>query len=181
MEGAKKKSYDVIIFNNPIDSHFIQQIESKLEKVSIKRVDADTIDKLIDKDEKVESVLNAEEETSLKELFETVAGKEKYSIKLESLSPEDNPVIITQSEWMRRMKDMSRLSGNNTGMDMFPGGYDLILNTNHKLSKKIADGKGDAQSKKLAGYLFDLARLSQNLLSGQDLTDFVSRSVEWLD
>ena len=116
----------------------------------------------------------------MQQTFETIAGKDKYTIKLESLSPEDAPVLITQSEWMRRMKEMSRLSGNNS-MDMFPGGYDLILNTNHKLSKKIADANGNEESTKLAGYLFDLARLSQNLLSGQDLTDFVNRSIAILD
>jgi len=177
IDAAKKKSYDILIFNNPIDNHFIQLIESKIEKLSVKRVDADTLDKLIDKDEKIGSVLNSEEETSLKETFESIAGKEKYSVKLESLSPEDAPVMITQSEWMRRMKEMSRMNGMGN-MDSLPGGYDLILNTNHKLSKKIADAKGDEEAKKLSGYLFDLARLSQNLLSGQDLTDFVSKSIE---
>ena len=181
VEAVKKKSYDILVFNNPIDSHFIQHIESKEEKLTIKRVDADTSDKLIEKDEKIESVLSKDEEAALQEVYETVAGKEKYSVKLESLSPEDAPVLITQSEWMRRMKEMSRLSGGGANMDMFPGGYDLILNTNHKLAKKIADAKESEESTKLAGYLFDLARLSQNLLSGQDLTDFVNKSMERLD
>ena len=180
IDAVKKKSYDVLVLNNPIDSHFIQHIESKEEKLAIKRVDADTPDKLIEKEDKVASVLNKDEETALQQAFENIAGKDKYTVKLESLSPDDAPALITQSEWMRRMKEMSRLSGNNS-MDMFPGGYDLILNTNHKLSKKIADGKGDEESAKLAGYLFDLARLSQNLLSGQDLTDFVNRSIEQLN
>jgi len=180
VEAVKKKSYDVLVFNNPIDSHFIQHIESKEEKLAIKRVDADTPDKLIEKDEKIESVLSKDEEAALQEVYENIAGKDKYTIKLESLSPDDAPVLITQSEWMRRMKEMSRLSGG-ANMDMFPGGYDLILNTNHKLSKKIADSKDTEDTKKLAGYLFDLARLSQNLLSGQDLTDFVNKSIDQLN
>jgi len=180
VEAVKKKSYDVLVFNNPIDSHFIQHVESKEEKLTIKRVDADTPDKLIEKDEKIESVLSKDEEAALQQVYETVAGKEKFTVKLESLSPEDAPVLITQSEWMRRMKEMSRLSGGSN-MDMFPGGYDLILNTNHKLAKKIADAKDNEDSAKLAGYLFDLARLSQNLLSGQELTDFVNKSMERLD
>jgi molecular chaperone HtpG len=180
VEAARKKTFDVLVFNNPVDNHFIQQIETKQEKLSIKRVDADTPDKLIDKDEKVESVLSQEEQDALKTVYETVSGKDKYTIKTESLSPEDAPVIITQSEWMRRMKDMSKLSGMGD-MNAFPGGYDLILNTNHKLSKRIADQKDTEDGKKLASYLFDLARLSQNLLSGQDLTDFVNKSVSWLE
>jgi len=178
--AVKKKSYDVLVFNNPIDSHFIQHIEGKEEKLAIKRVDADTPDMLIEKEDKIESVLTKDEETVLQQVYENVAGKDKYTVKLESLSPEDAPVLITQSEWMRRMKEMSRLSGG-ANMDMFPGGYDLILNTNHKLAKKIADTKESEESTRMAGYLFDLARLSQNLLSGQDLTDFVNRSMERLD
>jgi molecular chaperone HtpG len=180
VEAAKKKSYDVLVLNNPIDNHFIQQIESKEEKLSIKRVDADTLDKLIDKDEKIESVLSKEEEENLKATYETVAGKDKFTVKLESLSPDEGPVIITQSEWMRRMRDMSRMSGMGN-MDAFPGVYDLIINTNHQLSKKIAEKKDSEDGKKLASYLFDLGRLSQNLLTGQDLTDFVNKSISWLE
>jgi molecular chaperone HtpG len=178
IEAAKKRSYDVLLFDQPIDMHWIQQLEGKLEKISIKRVDADTLDKLIDKDEKKESVLSKKEEEKLEGMFKDLVEGSPFSVKMEALAPEDAPVMITQSEWMRRMREMSRMSGMGNENN-FPGSFELVVNTNHPIAKKLLE-KGKKDGKALASQLFDLARLSQNMLTGQELTDFVARSVEYL-
>jgi molecular chaperone HtpG len=179
IESAKKRGYDVLLFDHPIDNHLIQQLESKLEKTSIRRVDADSMDKLIDKDVKTESVLSKDEESKLETIYKETAGEQQFQVKLEALSPDEAPVMIAQSEWMRRMKDMSRLSGMGSA-DAFPGGYELIVNTNHPLSKKIIEQGEGADAKRIASQLFDLARLSQHMLTGEELTGFISRSMQYL-
>lgn len=181
INAAAKKGFDVLKLDLPLDSHFIQLLENKNEKLSIKRVDADTLDKLIDKGEKTESVLSKNEEEALQKVFKESINNDHFQVKTEALSPDDAPVIITQSEWMRRMKEMSRLSGVGGNEDSFPGNYDLIINTNHPLAKKITELKEGDKQQVFAKHLFDLARLSQNMLSGKELTDFISRSVNYLD
>ncbi len=180
VQSAIKRGYNVLKFPHPIDNHFMQQLETKLDKVSIKRVDSDTIDRLIDKDEKTESVLSADEQKEVSDLYIAAVNDTKYTIKTEALSPDEAPVMITQSEWMRRMMDMQRMNGMNVG-DNFPGGYDVIVNTNHPLAKKLVGMRKDEKKKDFAKHLFNLARLTQNMLAGKDMTEFVQRSIEFLD
>lgn len=173
IQSATAKGYDVFLLDGPIDSHYIGKIEGSAEKVQLKRVDADIVDKLIAKDEEVTSVLSEEESTKVKEAFETTVNNPMFTVQLESLSPEELPVTIILPEFTRRMKEMSKSSGMNAGA--FPDQYNLIVNANHALTQKVL--KGDDKSKELAQQAIDLAKLSQGLLKGADLTNFIKRSV----
>lgn len=171
IESAKDKGYDVLLLDEVIDNHFIGNLEQKNEKFQLKRVDADTLSKIIDKDEKNESVLNEEDTTQLKEVFEGVVDKEKYTINPEVMSPTDSFLTITRSEWERRMSEM----GGMGGMQMFgqmPEKYTVAVNTNHPLASKVLKTKGDKQTE-LLSQAINLAKLSQNLLTGKELSDFV--------
>lgn len=171
IESAKDKGYDVLLLDEVIDNHFIGNLEQKNEKFQLKRVDADTLSKIIDKDEKNESVLNEEDTTQLKEVFEGVVDKEKYTINPEVMSPTDSFITITRSEWERRMSEM----GGMGGMQMFgqmPEKYTVAVNTNHPLASKVLKTKGDKQTE-LLSQAINLAKLSQNLLIGKELSDFV--------
>jgi len=151
----------------------VSNIEQKLEKVMLKRVDADTIDKLIDKDEKAESVLSDDEVTKLREGFESNIADDTFNFQTISLSPDEDFLTITRSEWERRMSEM----GNMGGMAMFgemPEKYTVSINTNHALAKKALDSKDDDQKALMANAL-DLAKLAQNLLKGKALSDFIKR------
>ena len=177
IKTANDKGYDVLILDGPLSSHYIQKIEGELE-VSFARVDADTLDKIIAKEEDIPSKLDKEQEDSLTPLFEKVVDKEKYHIQVESLSEVEKPVLITQSEFMRRMKEQQAVGGG--GMHMMgamPEMFNLVINTNHELTTKIVSAKGKKQEK-LAKQAVDLALLSHGLLKGKDLTDFVERSFE---
>jgi molecular chaperone HtpG len=177
IQSATKKGYDVMVMNSPIDTHFISQLEQKLEKTQLKRVDADVADKLIKKDENPESVLTEEQSTQIKEIFDKAINKPAYKVKLESLSPDELPVTVTMDEFMRRMKDMAAMGGGMSFYGSMPDNYNVIVNGNHKLiSKILADENTDAQAQ-LAKQAFDLALLSQGLLTGAELTEFVNRSV----
>lgn len=181
IESAKNRAYDVLVLDGVLDSHFINHLEQKLEKTQLKRVDSETIDKLIAKDEKVASVLSKEEEETVKQVFETAINNTNMTVAVESLSPDDLPVTITMSEWMRRMKDMQKTGGGG-GMYGFmgamPDNYNVAINGNHALVQKILKAESDDQKNKLAKQVYDLALLSQNLLTGADLTNFIKRSVE---
>jgi len=181
IEIAKNRAYDVLVLDGMLDSHFINHLEQKLEKTQLKRVDSETIDKLIAKDEKVASVLSKEEEETVKKVFETAINNTNMTVAVESLSPDDLPVTITLSEWMRRMKDMQKTGGGG-GMYGFmgamPDSYNVAINGNHALVQKILKAESDDQKTKLAKQVYDLALLSQNLLTGADLTNFIKRSVE---
>lgn len=179
---AVDKGYDVLIFDTPIDSHFINHMETKLENTQIKRVDADNVDKLIDKDEKRELILSEDDKTSLLGVFEKSIGNPSYKVSIEPLSPTDAPVTVTMPEFMRRMKDM-QATGGGGGFNMFgsmPDSYDVSVNGNHPLADKIIKAKTDKTKEKVAKQAFDLALLSQGLLEGKDLTDFIKRSTEIL-
>lgn len=177
IQSATKKGYDVMVMNSPIDTHFISQLEQKLEKTQLKRVDADVADKLIKKDENPESVLTEEQSTKVKEIFDKAINKPAYKVKLESLSPDELPVTVTMDEFMRRMKDMAAMGGGMSFYGSMPDNYNVIVNGNHKLiSKILADENTDVQAQ-LAKQAFDLALLSQGLLTGAELTEFVNRSV----
>ncbi|ADY53436.1 Heat shock protein Hsp90 [Pseudopedobacter saltans DSM 12145] len=178
IQSAQKKGYDVLLMNTPIDGHFVTNIEHKLEKVSIKRVDADVVDKLIDKDEKLEHILSEEQSNKVKEVFEKAINKPTYKVSVVAMSPEELPVTVTMDEFMRRMKEMAAMGGG--GMQFYgsmPDSYNVAINGNHKLVSKILESADEKAQSELAKQAFDLALLSQGLLTGADLTAFVNRSV----
>ena len=179
IEGAKNKSYDVLLFEGILDSHFINSLEQKLEKTHIKRVDSDTAEKLITKEEKLESVLGKEEEEQVKTIFEKAINNKNMTVAVEPMSPEDLPVVITMSEFMRRMKDMAKTGGGGYGfMGSMPDNYNVAINGNHSIVQKILKADSEEQKAKLAKQSYDLALLSQNMLTGAELTNFIKRSVE---
>lgn len=181
ISAATDKGYDVLVFDTPIDSHFINHLEMKLEKTQIKRVDADNIDKLVDKDEKKELAISDEEKDQLKSVFEGAIANQQYTVAVEPLAPEDSPVTVTMPEFMRRMKDMQATGGG--GFNMFgsmPDSYNVTVNGNHKLADKILKSEGEEAQGSLAKQAFDLALLSQGLLEGKNLTEFIKRSTEIL-
>jgi molecular chaperone HtpG len=179
IQTAKKRSYDVLELDTVIDSHFINMLEQKLEKTSLKRVDSDTLDKLIDKDEKKESVLNEKETEQVKGVFEKAINNKSYTVQLEAMAPDEMPVSVTMPEFMRRMKDMSAAGGG--GMQMFgnfPDNYTVSINANHAIAAKILNEKEEQKQQALAKQAFDLALLQQNMLQGAELTAFIQRSID---
>lgn len=176
--AARDKGYDVLEMTGVLDNHFINTLEQKFENSSFARVDADIIDKIIRKEEEQPSKLNEKDQEKLKPLFEKFAGKEQYAVVFESLSEADQPVIITQPEFMRRMKDMSKLGGGMDYMGTLPDSYNLVVNSNHKLIGGILEEKDGEKQEQLVKQLTDLAKLSQNLLKGEELTAFIRRSVD---
>jgi molecular chaperone HtpG len=153
-------------------------MESKLEKVKFVRVDANTADKLIDKDENAVSKLTEEEIKNLKELFEKVLNNNKFQIQMEHLSETDHAVMLTQTEWMRRMKDMSKLGGGMSFYGSMPEQYNMVVNSNHPLMAKILQETEDSKKENIVKQATDLALLSQGLLKGEELTKFLKRSLE---
>jgi molecular chaperone HtpG len=177
---AKEKGYQVLLLDSPIVSHLIQKLEADNENVTFARVDADHIDKLIQKEEETISKLSDDEKEKLKTSIETVVPKENYTVQLENLDSNASPFIITQPEFMRRMKEMSATGGGGMfGMGNFPDMYNLVVNTNSELATTILNSPEDAQ-KDLVKQALDLAKLSQGLLKGEELTAFVKRSFETL-
>ena len=179
IDAAKSRGYDVLLMETMLDPHFINHLESKLKDVSFVRVDSDTVDKLISKEENTISKITEEEQNTLKPIIEGAVNKEQFSVVFENLSETDSPMIITRPEFMRRMKDMSALGGGGMGFyGNMPEMYNLVVNANHPLIGKIlAEGDGDKKST-LARQAADLALLSQGLLKGEKLTSFIKRSVE---
>jgi len=177
IQSANKKGYDVLVMNSPIDNHFISQLEQKLEKTSLKRVDADVADKLIKKDDAPETVLTEEQSTQVKDIFNKAINRPAYNVQIESLSPDELPVTITMDEFMRRMKDMAAMGGGMSFYGNMPDNYKVIVNGNHKLVSRILQEEDEAVQAQLSKQAFDLALLSQGLLTGADLTEFVKRSV----
>jgi len=180
VESATRRGYDVLLMDSQIDAHFINSLEYKLEKTSLKRVDADTLDKLIDKGLNNESVLSADDQMKLKEVFEKTLDNKSLTINVESMPSDELPVTITVPEFMRRMKDMSALSGEQSMFGSMPVMYTLSINANHPLTAKVLATPDEAQQQTLVKQLYDLALLSQNMLTGAGLTAFVRRSVEQL-
>lgn len=179
IQAAKKKAYDVLLLDGVLDNHFINTLEQKLEKTHIKRVDSETPDKLIDKDEKVESILTTEEQEQVKGVFEKAINNKNMTVTVEPMSPDELPVVITMSEFMRRMKDMAKMgSGGYAFMGAMPDNYSVAINGNHSLIQKIIKAESEEQKSKLAKQAFDLGLLSQNMLTGSDLTGFIKRSVD---
>jgi len=177
IQSANKKGYDVLLMDSPIDTHFISHLEQKLEKTSLKRVDADVADKLIKKDDALEHVLTEEQATEVKSIFDKAINKPAYKVELESLNPDELPVTVTMDEFMRRMKDMAAMGGGMGFYGSMPDNYKVVVNGNHKLVTRILQETNEEVQAQLAKQAFDLALLSQGLLTGAELTEFVNRSV----
>lgn len=176
IETAKGKGYEVLLLDSPIAAHLIQKLETSKENISFVRVDSDHIDNLIKKEENTTSKLSEEEQEKLKTEIETVVPKEKYTVQLEALDSDAAPLIITQPEFMRRMKEMQQTGGGGfMGMGNMPEMYNLVVNTNHELMGNILT-KTKEEQEALIKQALDLAKLSQNLLKGEELTNFVKRS-----
>ncbi|SFS80484.1 molecular chaperone HtpG [Lutibacter maritimus] len=181
IDAAKEKGYEVLLLDSPIVSHLIQKLESSKENIHFARVDADHIDNLINKNEDKISKLSDEEKETLKPIIENAIPKETYTVQLEAMDSNANPFIITQPEFMRRMKEMQATGGGGfMGMGNFPEMYNLVVNTNNELIGEILNTKTEKKQERLIKQAFDLARLSQNLLKGEELTNFIKRSFQMI-
>ncbi len=179
IDAAKSKGYEVLLLDSPIVSHLIQKLEGDNSDLAFVRVDSDHIDNLIKKDENAVSKLSEDEQTSLKTVVEEIVPKTTYSVQLEALDSGAAPFLITQPEFMRRMKEMSQSGGGGMfGMGNFPEMYNLVVNTNSELAANILNTADKTQQEHLVKQALDLAKLSQNLLKGEELTAFVKRSFE---
>lgn len=179
IEIAKEKGYKVILLDSPIVSHLIQKLESDNENLTFVRVDSDHIDKLIQKEETQISKLSEDESTQLKTVLEEIVPKTNYSVQLEAMDSTAAPFIITQPEFMRRMKEMSQSGGGGMfGMGNFPEMYNLVVNTNSELATTILNTSDKSAQESLVKQALDLAKISQGLLKGEELTAFVKRSFE---
>ena len=176
IESAKEKGYEVLLLDSPIIPHLIQKLESKKEKVKFSRVDSDTLENLINKDDQVVSKLSDEEKEKLKPMIENAVSDDKYSVQLESLDSKSLPFMLAQPEFMRRMKEMQQSGGG--GMGNMPEMYSLIVNTNHELVSKILTTRTEKKRNSLIKQSVDLAKLSQNVLTGKELTEFINRSID---
>jgi len=181
IEAAKAKGYEVLMLDSPIVSHLIQKLETTKEHISFARVDGDHIDNLIKKDDTTISKLTEEQKTELDTLLKAVVPSEKFAIQLEAMDSDASPFIITQPEFMRRMKEMQATGGG--GMNMFgnmPEIHNLIVNTNSELVGEILGTKTKKKQERLINQSLDLARLSQGLLKGEELTNFIKRSYDMI-
>ena len=179
IQSAKEKGYEVLLLDSPIISHLMQKLETSNEKVKFTRVDADHIDNLIKKDDTVISKLSDEEKETLKPMIENAVPKQTYTVQLEAMDSNASPFIITVPEFMRRMKEMSASGGGGMmGMGNLPEMYNLVVNTNHELVGEILNTKTTKKRDRLISQSFDLAKLSQNLLHGEELTNFIKRSYD---
>lgn len=178
IEIAKEKGYEVLLLDSPIISHLIQKIEGDNSEIRFVRVDSDHIDNLIKKEDNAISKLSEDEQTSLKTVVETIVPKQTYTVQLEALDSQSAPFIITQPEFMRRMKEMSQTGGGMFGMGNMPEMYNLVVNTNSDLATTILNTEDKTTQESLVKQALDLAKLSQNLLKGEALTAFVKRSFE---
>jgi molecular chaperone HtpG len=178
--ACEDKGYDVLVMDNIIDNHFIQQLEYKAE-MSFKRVDSETVDNLIEKDTKYESVLSEADQTSIAEIFKGISLNKSTSTELKALSPNDPPIQIIRPEFMRRMSEMQHMMTmmKGEGEDMFKEAYNVIINSNHPvIAQKINAAESAERKSELATNLFELALLDQNMLKGEALSRFVKKSLE---
>lgn len=181
IDAAKSRGYDVLLMDSPLDAHYINHLETKLKDVQFVRVDSDTVDKLIKKEDAQPSKLTEEEQNKIRPIIEGVVAKEKFTVVFESLSETDSPMLITRPEFMRRMKDMSAMGGGMSFYGTMPDMYNLVVNANHPLIGKILTETDNEKQSQLAKQASDLALLSQGLLKGEELTRFIKRSVELID
>ena len=181
IEAAKAKGYEVLLLDSPIVSHLIQKLEGSKENISFVRVDADHVDKLIQKEENTISKLTEEEKTKLDEQLKEVISSEKFIVQLEAMDSSAAPFMITQPEFMRRMKEMQQTGGGGMfGMGNMPEMYNLVVNTNSDLVNEILNTKTAKKRERLINQSLDLAQLSQGLLKGEALTNFIKRSYEMI-
>ncbi|MFT5751936.1 MAG: molecular chaperone HtpG, partial [Dokdonia sp.] len=180
IQSAKDKGYEVLLLNTPIVPHLIQKLETSKENVTFVRVDGDHIDNLIKKEETQISKLSDEETESVKESITTGIADSSYTVQMEAMDSDSAPFIITQPEFMRRMKEMQQTGGGPTMFGNMPEMYNLVVNANHALVSEIMNTKTDKKKERLIRQSFDLAKLSQNLLKGEAMTDFIKRSYEMI-
>ncbi len=179
IESAKTAGYDVLIMDNVIDNHFMQHIEFKDQDIRFVRVDSETVDQLIQKEEVRESVMSEKDQEKVKALFETAIENKATTIDMKPLSPEDHPILITKPEFMRRMQEMQSLQGNKDGFGDF---FNVVINTNHPLvADKLVRMKSAEKKDRFAQYLYDLARLNQNMLKGEELSKFIKSSLDFVN
>ena len=181
IEAAKGKDYEVLLLDSPIVSHLMQKLETSKENISFARVDADHIDNLIKKEDTAISKLSEDEKKSLDELLKEVVPSEKFMVQLEAMDSSASPFMITQPEFMRRMKEMQASGGGGMfGMGNMPDMYNLVVNTNSELVGEILNTKTKKKQERLINQSLDLARLSQGLLKGEELTNFIKRSYDMI-
>ena len=178
IEAAKAKGYTVLLLDSPIVSHLLQKLETSEENISFARVDADQVDKLIVKEDTTPSKLSEENQNKLKSLVEDVVPQTTYTVQLEPMDSQAMPFMITQPEFMRRMKEMQQTGGGGMFGGNMPEMYNLIVNVNHPLVSQFLETKTKKKQDRLIKQSVDLARLSQNLLKGEELTSFINRSFE---
>ncbi len=179
IQSAKARGYNVLEFDTVIDNHFIQSLEQKLGDVTFVRVDSDSADNLVQKDETIESVLSEKEQEKIKTLFESKVKTEGATVMLKALTAEDMPIMITRPEFMRRMKEMQAMQGMS--MDAFPDAFNIVVNTNHDLiNGKLLKMKKEEKKEELVQHLVNLAMLNQGMLKGADLTTFITKSIDFL-
>ena len=176
INNAKDKGYEVLLLDSPIISHLIQKFESKKEKIKFTRVDSDSLENIINKEENKVSKLSDEEKEKLKPMIEESVSEEKYTVQLEAMDSNSLPFMLAQPEFMRRMKEMQQTGGG--AMGSFPEMYTLIVNTNHELVGKILNTRTENKRKRLIKQSIDLAKLSQSTLKGEELTEFIKRSID---
>lgn len=180
IQSAKKRNYDILLLNTVIDSHFINTLEQKLEKTSVKRVDSDTLDKLIEKDIQLESILSKEDEEKVKKVFDEITGNKSAHVTVEAMPVDELPVVITFPEFMRRMTDMQASSGQRSMFGDMPLMFTVSLNANHPIIGRVLNAATEDDQKAIAKQVYDLALLSQGMLTGNDLTQFIQRTVSKL-
>ncbi len=175
---AKERGYTVLVMDSPLTSHMLMKLEQKHTDFSFTRVDSNSIDKLIDKGEELPSKLTSEQEEALKPMVQALVDEKKYQVELTPMSETDAPMVITQSEFMRRMKEQQQSGGGGMMMGMMPEMYNLVVNSNHPLVAQIVEEKKDEKKKALTQQALDLAMLSQGMLKGERLTTFIQRSID---
>ena len=179
IEAAKAKGFEVLLLDSPIVSHLMQKLETSKDKISFARVDADHLDNLIKKEDTQISKLSDEEKETLKTDIEATINNKSYTVQLEAMDSSASPFIITEPEFMRRMKEMQQTGGGGMfGMGNMPEMYNLVVNTNHELVSEILNTKTAKKKERLINQSLDLARLSKGLLKGEELTKFIKRSYE---
>ena len=182
IQAAKEKGYEVLLLDSPIVAHLMQKLETTKEKIHFARIDTDPIDKLIKKTDDTISKLSDEQKDTLKSKIEAVVASKEYAVQMEAMDSSAAPFMITEPEFMRRMKEMQQTGGGGGmfGMENMPEMYNLVVNTNNELIREILDTKTAKKQNRLIGQAFDLAKLSQNLLHGEELTKFIKRSYDMI-
>ena len=177
---ATAKGYDVLEMNTPLTAHLIQHLEMKMEKVQFKRVDADALEKLVPKEDAIESNLSDDQKNELTPIIQKVISSDGFNVQFEALDEADAPMMVTESEFMRRMKEQAEIGGGMMGMSNMPDSYNMVVNSNHPLISKILVESDEGKKADMAKQASDLALLSKGILRGEKLTAFIERSVSMI-